>query len=374
MATNKNWFRIKNVERLDSPALIVHADRVARNIQTAISMIGEVSRLRPHVKTNKSGGAIKMLLDAGISKFKCATIAEAELLGRLAAKDVLLAYQPGGPKLNRFIQLIKKYPNTSFSCLTDNLSSAKEQSTAFSSSNLNVDVYIDINVGMNRTGIKPNKGALELYKFLGAAPGIKAAGLHVYDGHIRDVDLTARTLSCNAAFETVERLQAEIEADGLYIPNIIAGGSPSFPIHAQRKNVECSPGTFIYWDQGYVDGCPEQDFLPAAVLLTRVISVTSANGFTTDLGHKSVAAENEIGKRVSLLTEDELQVAGQSEEHLVVHSEKDHHYKVGDVLYGLPFHVCPTVALYERVHLVMDGTVTGEWFNEARDRRLTDGV
>ena len=69
------------------------------------SMIDNVNRLRPHVKTYKNKEVTLMLLNAGISKFKCATIAEAEMLALCKAPDVLLAYQPVGPKLDRFVKL-----------------------------------------------------------------------------------------------------------------------------------------------------------------------------------------------------------------------------------------------------------------------------
>jgi D-serine deaminase-like pyridoxal phosphate-dependent protein len=62
---------------------------------------------------------------------------------------------------------------------------------------------------------------------------------------------------------------------------------------------------------------------------------------------------------------------GQSEEHLVLETNEDHPYKVGDVFYGLPYHVCPTVALYERVYTIENGIVTGEWKTVSRDRKIT---
>src|SRR5215467_6559546 len=128
---SNEWYNIKEIEKLDSPALVAFPERVKKNIQTAIEMGANVERLRPHVKTNKSPDATQLMLDAGITKFKCATIAEAEMLGAIKAPDVLLAYLPLGPKLGRFIELIKKYPATKYSCLTDNISAAKEQSNAF---------------------------------------------------------------------------------------------------------------------------------------------------------------------------------------------------------------------------------------------------
>jgi D-serine deaminase-like pyridoxal phosphate-dependent protein len=334
-------------------------------------MVGAVDRLRPHIKTNKSPDAVRLMLHAGITKFKCATIAEAELLGIVEAPDVLLAYQPLGPKLERFARLIKKFPKTKFSCLADNMDAALEQDDIFSSNSLQVSIYIDLNVGMNRTGIVPGDEAVELCKYCSTAPGLSFAGLHAYDGHLRHADVSVRKKQSDEAFETVEKLQEQLIGSGINIPAIIAGGSPTFPIHALRKKVECSPGTFVYWDKTYLDQCPEQNFLPAALLVTRIISLPTPTRICTDLGHKSVASENELTRRIYFLNATGLTPVGHSEEHLVLESERDHHFKVGDVLYGIPYHVCPTVALYETAITVENGKIIGEWKTLARDRRLS---
>lgn len=363
---SESWYEIKDVNELDSPVLVVFPDRVKHNIQLVVDMIGDISRLRPHIKTNKSPDVAKLMLDAGITKFKCATIAEAEMLAQCNAPDVLLAYQPLGPKLNRFIALIKKYPSTNFSCLTDNIDAANEQSAAFSAANLIVPVFIDLNVGMNRTGIEPGKRAIDLANHISQLQGINLAGLHAYDGHIRDVDYESKNQKCDIAYEAVQKLN-----ETLRLPLIIMSGSPAFSVHCKRKDIECSPGTFVYWDKGYSDLCPEQNFLPAAVLVTRVISLPDTGKICIDLGHKSVAAENEISKRIFFLNVEGLKPVGQSEEHLVLETNEAHTFKTGDILYGLPYHICPTVALYERVVTIEKGVVTGEWKNLARDRKLT---
>jgi D-serine deaminase-like pyridoxal phosphate-dependent protein len=184
------------------------------------------------------------------------------------------------------------------------------------------------------------------------------------------MDLNTRTKACDESFKLVLDLKQKLESAGMKVPAIIAGGSPTFPIHAKRKGIECSPGTFIYWDKGYLTSCPEQSFLPAAVLVTRIISLPSPTRICTDLGHKSVAAENEIGRRVFFLNASDLTAVGQSEEHLVCETGSGHHHKTGDLLYGLPYHVCPTVALYEKVYTVENRKVTGEWKNVARDRKI----
>lgn len=363
-------YSIDDIDQLDSPALVVYPERVRHNIDLAIRMIGNVQRLRPHVKTHKSAEATRLMLDAGIRKFKCATIAEAEMLGMCGAPDVLLAYQPVDPKVQRFIAVMQRYPATRFSCLTDNLAAAQSMAGAFDARHLEVPVFIDLNIGQNRTGIAPEH-AFELYVACAAMKGIVPVGFQAYDGHIRNSDLQARKMACDAAFFSVKMLQQALVKAGYPEPVIVAGGSPTYAIHAAREQVECSPGTFIYWDKGYADLCPDQPFQPAALLVTRVVSLPDAGKLCLDLGHKSVAAENPIDHRIFFLNAPGLIPVGQSEEHLVVEAGEGHSWKIGDVLYGIPFHICPTVALHERAYTVENQKITGEWRTIARDRKIT---
>jgi D-serine deaminase-like pyridoxal phosphate-dependent protein len=169
----------------------------------------------------------------------------------------------------------------------------------------------------------------------------------------------------------VEEMKKAIAEKNLAEPIIIAGGSPTFPIHAARKDIECSPGTFIFWDKGYQATCPEQPFVTAALVISRIISLPRKNTLCLDLGHKSIASENELGKRVYFLNAPELQFIGHSEEHLVAKAPEGHSYKPGDVLYGLPYHICPTCALYERAIVIENNEVEDEWKIIARDRKIT---
>lgn len=356
--------------QIDSPSLVIFPERVRHNIRLAVEMAGSPARLRPHVKTHKSPDATQLMMAAGITKFKCATIAEAEMLAQNNAPDVLLAYQPLGPKLARFIELTIKYPATTFSCLTDHPDAAREQSAAFVKAGIDVPVYVDLNLGMNRTGIAPGEPAFSLYHLCNELPGLQPIGFQAYDGHLRQADFDERTKAADTAFAAVEDLRRRVTEAELAEPLIIAGGSPTFPIHARRPDVECSPGTFVYWDKGYSDLCPEQYFQPAAWLMTRVISLPDAEHICLDLGHKSVAAENPIDKRVYFPYAPELRPTGQSEEHLVMHAGKNHSWKPGDVLWGIPYHVCPTIALYERAITIENEAITGEWKAVARDRKL----
>lgn len=367
----KPWYWIDDVARLDTPALVVYPSRVKENITRLVNTIGDVNRLRPHVKTNKAREASQLLLDAGIRKFKCATIAEAEMLAMIDAPDVLLAYQPNGTKIHRLLALMVKYPKTQFSCLVDNSTTARELSEQAIEEGLIVLVYIDLNVGMNRTGIIPDAAVLTLYDELGQLAGVHPVGLHAYDGHLRNPDLAVRTVDCDAAFQPVRQLSEALLARGFPQPVLVMGGSPTFPIHAQRPGVDCSPGTFIYWDRGYQEGLPEQPFLPAALVVARVISLPGSSTLCIDIGHKSVASEGMLSQRITFLNAPELVAIGQSEEHLVVEAGENHPYQIDDVLYGLPNHICPTVALYERAYTIENKSITGEWLTVARDRKIS---
>lgn len=357
----KSWYLIQDIVQLDSPALIFYPERIIQNISMLKNSIKEVSRLRPHVKTHKNAEITLLMLEAGIHKFKCATIAEAEMLATCKAPDVLLAYQPVGPKIDRFLKLIKAYPSTAFSCLVDNEDSLKAIAKAACAAGLEITVFLDLNVGMNRTGILPDEKALSLYQQAIDEPGLRISGLHAYDGHIHDADFSIRERKWKSVMRAIRSLEEEILILGLPKPVIVAGGTPTYPLYAQLEDMECSPGTFILWDKGYQDAFKEQEYLTAALVITRIISMTSDTMVTVDLGHKSVAAENELSKRVYFLNAPGAKFMGQSEEHLVLELGPDHGFKIGDVLYGLPIHICPTVALYRTANLVTQQKITGEW-------------
>lgn len=365
-----NWYDIKNISHIDSPALVVYKERVKENIRLFKSMVNNnVAHLRPHVKTNKIAEVCSMMMDAGITKFKCATIAEAEMLAMIEAPDVLLSYQPVGPKANRLLALIEKYPSTYFSCLVDNIDAAIHLSKVFSEKDQLLNVFIDLNTGMNRTGISPAR-APQLFEAVDLLPYINVIGLHAYDGHIRDTDITERCQNVEEAFKKVIIVAEAIESLTKQSLIIVAGGSPTFPIHAQRENIECSPGTFVFWDWGYKHTMPDEPFEYAALVISRVISIIDETTITTDLGHKSVAAENPF-PRVHFLNAPEIIPVAQSEEHLVAKVPDSSVFKIGDVLYGVPVHICPTVALYERAIVIENNIAVDEWKVVSRDRKIT---
>jgi D-serine deaminase-like pyridoxal phosphate-dependent protein len=361
------WYIIKDADLIDSPALCFYEERIRGNIRRLLETVA-AGKVRPHVKTNKTPEVCRLMMEAGIHQFKCATIAEAEMLGMIQAKDVLLAYPVTGPKISRFKKLVRQYPGTHYACLIDSAEGATAIASAFEAEQLTADVFIDLNVGMNRTGISPTD-ALALFEKIWKLKGIRVTGLHAYDGHIHDSDFATRKRKCLEAFHDVPALRKNIESIAGYPLTLVAGGSPSYLIHAMEGDRECSPGTFIFWDKGYKDGLPEQPFEYAALLLCRVISIPTANTLCVDLGHKSVAAEKPQ-PRVFFLNAPEAIPAAQSEEHLILTVNNTSDYHIGQVLYGVPHHICPSVALYDQAMVIEDHLKTAVWNVTARKRSI----
>lgn len=149
----KEDYIIEGAEELITPALVYYEDIVRYNIEKVIAIAGDKERLWPHVKTFKMGAVVKLIEDYGIHRFKCATIAEAEMCALEKAEEVLLAYPLIGPDISRFIALLCKYPQTRFWAIGDDYDTLSLLSEAALKAGVVIDLLLDVNIGMNRTGV-----------------------------------------------------------------------------------------------------------------------------------------------------------------------------------------------------------------------------
>lgn len=363
------WFRISNPEDVNSPALLVYPERIGENIERMIASVQDKSLLWPHVKTHKLPEVVRMMMKHGINRFKCATIAEAEMAAASGPDEILLAYQTVGPNIRRYFELQKKFSGVSISCLVDSEEVAAELSEMSAVFGIPAKVWIDINNGMDRTGIAPGNKAVQLFRILKDLPGLDPQGLHVYDGHLHESDFTIRKQMCDEAYGTVEPMIAELRSDGHKL-RIIAGGTPTFTIHAAREGVEVSPGTATLWDYGYSSSFADLQFLHAAVLLARVVSKPAEGLVCIDLGTKAVASEMPH-PRIKIPGMEDYEFLTHNEEHMVIRPGKEVKLNIGDILYCIPVHICPTVDRYNKVYVAEKGKVTGEWEVEGRKRKIT---
>jgi len=362
------WYEPDRVNDIPSPALLVFPSRIEENIRRMVSMAGSAERLRPHVKTHKMSAVVRLKQKYNISKFKCSTLSEVEMVARCGGKDIMLAMQPCGPNIGKVLQLQMEFPGSRISVIADHEEIIRQLSARAVSQGQFIELWLDINNGMNRTGVK-SAGAPALYRLIHELPNVIPRGLHVYDGHIHNPEISERIRITESDFKPVHGLISLLKMEGLPVPAIVAGGTPTFPVHAFNPDLELSPGTLILWDAGYGERYADLDFLHAAVILTRVISLPDENTLCLDLGHKAIAAEMPH-PRVRLMGLPEHNFVMHSEEHLVLKLSEPGRFKPGDLIYGIPWHVCPAIPRYAFAYAVEGHTIVAKWKIDARDREL----
>lgn len=359
-------------ETIASPALIYYRKQIEENTRMAIEMAGGADRLWPHVKTHKTAEVIRMSMALGITRYKCATIAEAEMTAACGASHIVLSYPLIGPNVARFLALVQAFPETHFYAIGDDPGALTRLGSAALASGCNVDVLVDVNMGMNRTGVPLS----DLPAFCDAASGIAGItlrGFHCYDGHRTEPDYTIRQAEADKINQSMAGILQSIQDQHPAMEILIIGGSPSFPCHKVYENAYLSPGTVFVYDYGYAKKYKDLPFVPAAAILTRVVSRPAPGYFSIDTGYKAISADPE-GLRGQLLGVDNCEVAFQSEEHWTYRMLPGYESEcpqVGDELFVIPTHICPTTALYDSVVVVEDGQIIDTWEVTARNRRIT---
>ena len=378
-------YRLADPGSLITPCLLVYPRWIRANLAETLRIAGSPQRLRPHVKTHKTPQVVQLELAAGITKHKCATLAEAQMLAECGVPDVLVAYPQVGPAMSRLGQLVDQFPATRFSTVVDNLASLRQLEETFVQRAGRMDVLVDIDTGMHRTGIALGEAADELYRQLCRSSVFTAGGLHVYDGQNHQAALGERRTAVESLFAAVLGMVQRMAAAGSVVPRLVCGGTPTFPLFAELAarggakfsdklteggvQIECSPGTCVLADFNYTDSYRDMaGFRPAAVLMTRVISRPYPGRATVDAGYKAVASDPPAGRRCHFLDLPDAKEIQHSEEHLVVECPAADNLNVGDVLYVVPAHICPTVALHSHLIVVEDGRVVDRWQVTARDR------
>ncbi|HEV2386027.1 MAG TPA: alanine racemase [Candidatus Acidoferrales bacterium] len=358
----KPAYEIEKSERILTPALVVYPELVARNCQTMLRLLGgNASRWRPHIKTAKLASTVRILVEHGILELKCATTLELLTACSAGAKDVLVAYPAGGAAVQRIRDIANAFPDVSVSALVE--SPAMIEPWAGSS----IGLFIDINPGMDRTGIEQER----VPEIVGLAQAIGKAklhfrGLHYYDGHLSGLALVERTAVAHRGYDQLMKIAAAVRAKGIAVEQVITSGTPETPCALSYPGFagagfhhQVSPGTLVYGDSRCQQELPpDWGIQPAALVLAHVVSHPKPGVVTCDAGHKTVAVDAGV-PNCRVLGHDELLPGKPSEEHLPmeVAAGRDRP-AVGELLYLLPRHICPTVNNFDFALIVEQGKIT----------------
>jgi D-serine deaminase-like pyridoxal phosphate-dependent protein len=367
-------FRLSDAENLLTPALLVFPEMIAWNIERTLKLLdGNADRWRVHVKTAKLAFTLRALREHGVDNFKCATTLELLVACREGTKDVLFAYPAVGANARRVKEIAEEFPSTRIAVLVEN----EDQVAQWRGTK--IGVFLDINPGMNRTGIE--QGRSEQIVNMAAAihqARLELRGLHYYDGHYGGLDEPARTIASHSGYDQLLRIVGEIERHGCEIQEVITAGTPTFPcsltypgFRGKKFVHRISPGTVVYNDATSLAQLPaEFGYKPAVLVLSRVVSRPRADMLCCDGGHKAVSADAGVPTCV-VVGHPELTPQSPSEEHLpMTIADGSAPPKVGDLIYLLPRHVCPTVNNFDCAVLVRNKAAVSVEKVSARGREM----
>jgi D-serine deaminase-like pyridoxal phosphate-dependent protein len=360
-------YRIVDVDRLETPALVFYEDKIRRNIARMGEILGGFDRLRTHIKTHKCREILDLQRAAGIARVKCATPKEVRLAAEAGVRDILLAYPIVGPLAARAAALRKSLPGVTVTVLVDHPAQIRLLAEACLAAGIELGAMVDVNSGMNRTGIEAGAEAVALVERIRKTQGLAFAGLHSYGSPPAPGGPDEREAVYRAALQTVVDTRRAVERAGIPVPRVVAGNSLDFELAAQTGGIdEVSPGTWILWDKGYQDALPGR-FSYGALVLGRVISRPSPDLFAVDAGYKAVSADPPI-PHAEVLSVPGSRVVGRWEEHLLVRlPAPSPDPAVGTPVYIAPVHVCSTVNLWDDAVVVNgQGEVAGRWKIAAR--------
>jgi D-serine deaminase-like pyridoxal phosphate-dependent protein len=367
-------YAVSNLDDVMTPALVVYPEFIASNIERTVELLGgDADRWRVHIKTAKLGYTLRMLVERGVRNFKCATTLELLVACQCGAADVLLAYPSIGANARRVKEIAEQFPQVRVSVLVEN----PEQLQQWRGSELGI--FIDINPGMNRTGIEQSHRGevVNLVRAIGDG-GLEFRGLHYYDGHLRAPDERERTAAAHAGYDRLLEIVKEVERSGARVPEVITAGTPTLPSSLSFEGFRdggflhrVSPGTVIYCDASSLAQLPAKyGYRPAVLVLTRMVSHPRVGIVTCDGGHKSVSADSGVPTCV-VMGHSELTPLSPSEEHLPLQvQEGTVGPAVGEALYLLPRHVCTTVNNFNDALVVRNGEIAAVENVTARGREM----
>ena len=278
--------------RLETPSLCLDLDRFEANLTTMARAIAERGKAwRPHSKCHKSPEIARQQIAAGAIGVTCAKVSEAEIFAAVGIRDLLIAHLPVGPaRVDRIVSLCK-LADPIVTC--DHFAQAEPMSIACQRAGVQCRVLVDINIGMNRTGITPGRDALELAQAIDRLPGLSLAGIMGYEGHVMPVaDPVAKQRMIRDALTILNESRDQFQRAGLCCDIVSAGGTGSLNDAAAAPGItELQSGGGIFGDPFYTRMPGVSPYQPALTVLCTVVSRPTLERAVLDAGRKAITAE-----------------------------------------------------------------------------------
>ncbi len=301
---------------LETPCLCLELPAFEANLERVTSAISAAGkRWRPHAKCHKSPEIATRIMAKDAIGITCAKVSEAEVYVAAGINDVLIAHLPVGAGRIRRLATISGLANPIVTC--DHYVQAQALSEECVKSKTTCRVLVELNIGMDRTGVRPGRDALELARGIDRLPGLRLAGIMGYEGHVMTMtDANAKQQAIDAALGILSHARFHYQKNGLCCDIVSAGGTGSLR-HALRCEAvtEVQAGGAIFGDPYYTQMPDNDGFVPALTLLTTVVSRPAYDRAVLDAGRKAITAEHHPPV---IKDWDDARIVRQSAEHIVL--------------------------------------------------------
>lgn len=359
---------------LNTPVLVLDVDALDRNIAAMATLVaGHGVGLRPHAKTHKSVDIARRQIAAGAAGVCCAKIGEAEALAEGGIGGILITSPVAAPHaIERLAKLAARAAG--LMAVVDHPAVAGRIDDALAAEGAVLDVLIDIDPGIARTGVSSAEKAIELARAIAERPNLNWRGVQYYCGSQQHIEDYAERR--DAMEERTAYLRSVIAAlaDAGFVPEIISGsGTGTHRIDLDLGVfTELQTGSYIFMDKQYLDcdlvGDGSIPFETALGVDARVVSANRSGLVTIDAGFKSLSTDGGVAVVRRGAPESAL-FAFSGDEHAALVSPgigKD--LAPGDPVTLTVPHCDPTVNLYDHYHVVSGETLVDIWPVSARGR------
>jgi 3-hydroxy-D-aspartate aldolase len=359
---------------LNTPVLVLDIDRLDRNIaamQAKVAARGVA--LRPHAKTHKSSDIARRQLAAGAVGVCCAKIGEAEVLAEDGVTGILITSPIAAPgAVARLAQLARSVAG--LMATVDDPATARRIDAAMAEAGTVLDVVIDVDPGIRRTGVSSPEAAVALADTIADCPRLSLRGVQFYCGvqqHIEDYATRRAAIEERTAYL---RTVIDTLTGAGFAPEIVTGsGTGTHSIDLDLGVfTELQAGSSVFMDTQYLDcdldGSGTAPFETALMVDARVVSANHDGLVTIDAGFKSLSTDGGSA-RVQTGAPTDAAFAFMGDEHAALIAPGiGAKLRPGDAVTLTVPHCDPTVNLYDNYHIVREGTLVDIWPVSARGR------
>jgi len=341
------------LREIDTPALLLDLDAMERNLSRMARFFSAgPTKLRPHYKNHKCPVLARRQMDAGAIGMTCATLSEAEAVIANGITDILISSELAGDrKIARFIELARQ---ADVKAVVDNPKAAAALGAACRAKGCRPGVLVNVNVGQNRTGVKPGEPVLEVARKV-LAEELSLRGLMGYEGHVaHQVEGPEKESAYDLAMGTLMKCRCLLEENGIPVEIVSTGGTGTHRLTPRFPGItEFQAGSYLVMDTEYTNTC--QDFERALTVLGTVISKAEGERVVVDAGLKSISGEHGIPV---VKARDGLRLRRLNAEHGIIDIlDPSVPVEVGDVIEIWVYYSDATVNLHERMYGIRNGEV-----------------